>query len=57
MSDLGVCERFVRHRQPLPDIAITANVYGHVLPQTAQASSERRARMLAGTPALADAAS
>lgn len=39
------------------DIAITANVYGEVLPQTAQASSERRARMLAGKPALVEAAS
>lgn len=34
------------------DIAITANVYGDVLPQTARASSHRRARMLTGTPAV-----
>jgi integrase len=33
------------------DIAITANVYGDVLPQTARESSERRARMFAGTSA------
>jgi integrase len=39
------------------DIAITANVYGEVLPQTAQASSERRARMLAGKPVLVEVAS
>jgi integrase len=34
------------------DIAITANVYGDVLPQTARASSERRARTLSGQPAV-----
>lgn len=39
------------------DIAITANVYGEVLPQTVQASSERRARMLAGKPGLVEVAS
>lgn len=39
------------------DIAITANVYGEVLPQTAQASSERRARMLTGRPAMIEVAS
>jgi len=33
------------------DIAITANVYGDVLPQTARESSERRARMFSGTGA------
>lgn len=32
------------------DIAITANVYSEVLPQTALASSKRRAQMLTGTP-------